>query len=116
MKNDHIKADTQVPGLQEAREKLSYLKMTKEERQAYDRHIENLMIQNDVIDTAREEGLSQGREEGRAEGRAEGLSQGRAEGIAEEKRATARKMKSLGIDHKTIAEITGLLVEEIEKA
>ena len=108
MKNDHIKADTQVPGLQEAREKLSYLKMTKEERQAYDRHIENLMIQNDVIDTAREEGLSQGREEGRAEGR--------AEGIAEEKRATARKMKSLGIDYKTIAEITGLLVEEIEKA
>ena len=108
LKNDHIKADTQVPGLQEAREKLSYLKMTQEERQAYDRHIENLMIQNDVIDTAREEGLSQGREEG--------FSQGRAEGIAEEKHANARKMKTLGIDYKTIAEITGLSIEEIEKA
>ena len=87
LKNDHIRPDTKVPGLQEARRKLAYMKMSKQERQAYDRHLENIMIQNDVIDTAREEGLSQGIEEGRAqgieEGRAEGIKQGRAEGRAQ---------------------------------
>ena len=56
------------------------------------------MIQNDVLGTARLEGLAEGRiegilqgkEEGRAEGLAEGVERGRAEGIL----AVARKMKA----------------------
>ena len=68
LKNGHIKEDTKAPGLQEARQKLQYLKMNKAERKAYDRHIDNIMVQNDVLDTAKLEGLEEGRAEGRAEG------------------------------------------------
>ena len=32
--------------------------MPPQERQAYDRHLENIMIQNDVLSAAKEEGLS----------------------------------------------------------
>ena len=111
LKNDHIKEDTNVPGLQEARQKLAYLKMTKDERDSYDRHVDALMIQNDVIDTAREEGLSQGREEGFSQGREEG----RAEGRAEEKLANARSLKSNGVPIEIIAQSLGLTEEDISQ-
>ena len=65
------------------------------------------MIQNDVLNTAKLEG----RAEGLAEGRAEGLEQGRME----ERLSTARNLKKLGIAPDTIAQATGLGLEEIEK-
>ena len=52
---------------------------------------------------AREEGLEQGRTEGEASGR------------AAEKIEMARAMKSEGIDAETIAKVSGLSAEEIEK-
>ena len=65
------------------------------------------------------EGHAEGLEEGRAEGLEEGRAEGRAEGLKEGRAATnldhARKMKSMGMDIKMIAEITGLSEEEIEK-
>ena len=89
--------------------------MDKVERRAYDRHIDNIMVQNDVLDTAKMEGRAEGREEGRAEGRAEGREEGRAEGRADEKKESARKMKAKGLDSALISEITGLEEAEIEK-
>lgn len=68
--------------------------MTDAERYAYDEHLNAVMIQNDVLGNAREEGLAEGRAEGLTQGRAEGLTQGRAEGLAEgraEGRAEAKK-------------------------
>lgn len=109
MDNDHIRPDTKVPGLQEARRKLAYMKMSKQERQAYDRHLENIMIQNDVIDTAREEGLSQGIEEGRALG----IEEGRAEGRAEERITIARKLLANGISIDIIKTTISLTDDEI---
>ena len=44
LKNGHIKDDTQAPGLSEARERLKYLSMNSDERKAYDRHIDNIMV------------------------------------------------------------------------
>ena len=49
LKNGHIKDDTQAPGLGEAKERLKYLSMNSDERKAYDRHIDNIMVQNDVL-------------------------------------------------------------------
>ena len=109
LKNDHIRPDTKVPGLQEARRKLAYMKMSKQERQAYDRHLENIMIQNDVIDTAREEGLNQGIEEGRAQG----IEEGRAEGRAEERITIARKLLANGISIDIIKTTISLTDDEI---
>ena len=101
LKNGHIKDDTTAPGLGEAKKKLQYLAMTRQEKLAYDRHIDAIMIQNDVIDTAKLEGL--------VEGRAEGIAEGRAETNIEH----ARSMKSHGIDAAIIADVTGLSLEEI---
>ena len=67
LKSGHIKDDTTAPGLQEARQKLQYFKMSKAERQAYDRHIDNIMVQNDVLDTAKMEGREEGREDAKLE-------------------------------------------------
>lgn len=83
LKNGAIDENTTAPGLKEAKRRLEYLAMTKAERQAYDKHIDNIMIQNDVIDTAQIEGHALGHAEGKAEGRAEGLAEGRVEGRAE---------------------------------
>ena len=103
LKNDHIKEDTTVPGLQEARQKLMYLQMSPDERQRYDRHIDNLMIQNDVIDTAREEGLAEGRAEGRAEGHHNAIIE------------MARKLLASHVDIALVRDTTGLTDEELEK-
>ena len=76
LKSGKISDSTDAPGLKEAKQKLQYLKMTKEERTAYDKHIDDIMIQNDVLDTAKIEGLAEGRAIGLAEGRAEGSTAG----------------------------------------
>ena len=105
LKTGHINEKTSAPGLNEAREKLQYLSMDKEERMAYDRHIDNIMVQNDVLDTAKMEG--------RAEGRAEGLAEGRAEGRAEEKNDNARQLKANGVPIDVIAKSLGLDIETV---
>ncbi len=107
LKNGHIRPDTKAPGLAEARQKLIYYNMDKAEREAYDRHVDAIMIQNDVLGTAKLEGLLEGKEEGRAEGRAEG----RVEGLLE----VACNLKKMGLPIDTIVQSTGLSTEEIDK-
>ena len=46
---------------------------------------------------------------------AEGLAAGRAEGQIEEKKATALKMKEMGLPLETICKITGFTEDEINK-
>ena len=106
LKSGVIKENTTAPGLQEARKKLQYYSMTDAERYAYDEHINAVMIQNDVLGNAREEGL--------AEGRAEGLTQGRAEGRAEAKKDIVKSMLSNGLSVEQAAKYSGLTVEEVE--
>lgn len=106
LKSGVIKENTTAPGLQEARKKLQYYSMTDAERYAYDEHLNAVMIQNDVLGNAREEGL--------AEGRAEGLAEGRAEGRAEAKKDIVKSMLSNGLSVEQAAKYSGLTVEEVE--
>lgn len=110
LKTGMVKEDTTAPGLQRVKEKLRVLSMTKEERLAYDRHIDNIMVQNDVLDTAREEGRDEGLAEGRAEGRAEGIAEGRAE----EKSEIAKNLISLGLSDEAIIQSTGISAEQLQ--
>ncbi|WP_300697843.1 Rpn family recombination-promoting nuclease/putative transposase [uncultured Bacteroides sp.] len=100
-----------APGLGQAREQLKLTRMSKEELDAYYRHLDNIVILRDNIRTERGEGLAKGREEGLAEGREEGLAKGRTE----ERIENARKMKMRGLDDSMISDITGLTIEEISK-
>ena len=127
LKDEYIKPDTTVPGLKEARERLEYLKMSQEERRAYDYYLDTLIRDTDVMKTklleaeilGHKKGLAEGKAEGLAEGKAEGLAEGKAEGIvqgmAQANRESAVKMKSKGYTLEDIAEITGLTIEEIQK-
>ena len=114
LKSGVIKENTTAPGLQEARKKLQYYSMTDAERYAYDEHLNAVMIQNDVLGNAREEGLTQGRAEGLTQGREEGLTQGRAEGRAEAKKDIVKSMLSNGLSVEQAAKYSGLTVEEVE--
>ena len=111
LKTGIIRPDTTAPGLGEAREKLKYYSMTPQERHAYDEHLSALMIQNDVLDSAKLEGKIEGRLEGRAEGREEGREEGIKEGVLR----NARRMKEKGLSTEDIMEITGLTLEEVHQ-
>ncbi|MCM1490964.1 MAG: Rpn family recombination-promoting nuclease/putative transposase [Muribaculum sp.] len=100
LQNGTVRDDTKAPGLQQVKEKLKVLSMTPEEKQAYDIHIDNVMQQNDMYDTAIEKGRTIGRAQGRAEGRAEGK--------AEQTKLLARKMHENGLSTEQILQITGL--------
>lgn len=95
LKNNRISDTTTTPGLKEAKAKLLYMTMTDKERRAYDEHIDNIMVQNDVLDTAKLEG--------RAEGRAEAM------------KLMVKNMCDKGMSHDVISDVTGLSHDEIER-
>ena len=88
-----------APGLEEARERLKLDSMTKDELAAYYRHLDNIVILRDNINTEREEG------------RAEGIEEGERKKAIE----VARYLKSSGTAMELIIGATGLSKEEIEK-
>lgn len=81
-----IPSTATAPGLEEARERLKLDSMTKDELAAYYRHLDNIVILRDNINTEREEG--------RAEGLEEGLNKGREEGLKEANLNNARNLKN----------------------
>ena len=91
MKNNRIKDNTSTPGLKEARQCLLYMTMTDAERKAYDAHMDDIMVQNDVLDTAK------------------------MEGRAEERMEIAKKMKSMGMAIEAISQISGLTAEQVKQ-
>lgn len=105
LKNNSIKSDTTVPGLQAAKEKLNMLKMTKAERISYERHLDSIRNEKEAFWTAETDAYVAGEEKGRAEGRAEGEKSKAIE--------IARNLKKAGIDINIIAENIGLTLDEI---
>ena len=110
LKTGKVKEDTRTPGLQEVKEKLRYLSMSAKERRAYDEHMDNIMVQNDVLDTARDEGLAEGLEQGLEQGLRQGLEQGRAEGVA----SVVKNLIRTGMDVDVVSAATGLSAQEID--
>ncbi len=109
LKNNSIRPDTTVPGLEKAKEKLQYEKMSEEERAAYRRYMENLRDANSVIATSRFEGLQEGEKIGVEKGRAEGLAEGEKRKAIE----IAKNLKSLGVELQIIIKSSGLTADEI---
>lgn len=95
-----IPDDADAPGLQQAREKLRFIRMSREEQADYDRYMMDRAILRNTMVTAQDKG----REEGRAEGRAVG----RAEGAQEKALEIARSLKAMGLSDEEITKATGL--------
>lgn len=100
----NISDTAHAPGLAEVRERLKVDNMTQGERDAYYRHLDNIVILRDNIYTERAEG--------RAEGKAEGIN------IGEQNKAfeIARKLKQKGYTIVEITELTGLSPDDIASA
>lgn len=111
LKTGEIDSTATAKGLPEARERLRVDSLPKAEKQAYFRDMEAIRYQRSVIKTGWYEGRADGLAEGRAEGRAEGI----AEGKKENTRETVRRMKALGLPMETIAQVTQLSFQDIEK-
>ena len=105
-----IAESAKAPGLDVAREKLKIDNMTKDEKNAYYRHLDNIVILRDNINTERAEGRAEGKAEGLAEGRAEGRAEGLAEGIS----SVAKNMKEMGVPIELIVKATGMSEKDIE--
>jgi len=111
LKTGEIDSTATAKGLPEARERLRVDSLPRAEKQAYFRDMEAIRYQRSVIKTGWYEGRAEGLAEGRAEGRAEGI----AEGKKENTRETVRRMKALGLPLETIAQVTQLSFQDIEK-
>lgn len=85
--------------------------LSKEERRKYESSRDVYRTHLAVIAAAKADGWEEGLAEGKAEGKAEGLAEGKAEGL----KATAAKMKQLGMETSVISQVTGLTPEEIER-
>ena len=94
LKDGHIRDNTDVPGLQAAREKLVYINMSRADQLAYESHLDAVAAMNSAFWTSREEG--------------------RAEARAEERLGMARKMKAKGYPFDDIVELTSLTAAEVE--
>ena len=85
LKTGKVKEDTRTPGLQEVKKKLQYLSMTPQERSEYDAHMDSIMVQNDVLDTAR----------------------------IEERQLIAQNLISMGMTDEVISTATGLPADKV---
>lgn len=82
-----------------------------EELNSYLESVKAMRDMRNVLDFSKEEG----RTEGLAEGLAEGLRKGRDEGYAQGVEATARRLLAMGLPAETVANATGLRLEEVNR-
>jgi len=101
LKTDEVKKEFTAKGLDEAKEKLDYLKLSPEAQAEYDRKMNRRSSFTSVMDTARMEG--------ELVGEARGIEKGKAEGILN----MAKKMKLEGMSVDVISKVTGLSTKEI---
>ncbi|MBR4265318.1 MAG: hypothetical protein IKQ46_04595, partial [Bacteroidales bacterium] len=84
---------------------------TPKEYLDYEESLHNLWDITNAMNDAETKGFGKGKEEGLQQGLQQGRAEGRTEGIKE----TAKRMKAKGFDIQTIADLTQLSVDEIEK-
>ncbi|MCI5124727.1 MAG: Rpn family recombination-promoting nuclease/putative transposase [Candidatus Electrothrix sp. AR5] len=96
LKNEEIKNDFKAKGIKKAKEELDILKLSEEERQAYERYQEDLHYQASMVESSYTVGVMKGIEQ-------------KALQIA------MNLMKKGVLDTQEIAELTDLPVEDIEK-
>ena len=117
LKNNDIPDNFTAPGLEEAKKRLQYDRLSEQEKIDYDYHLEQQMYEQNSIDTATFKGEFKGRAEGRAEGLVEGeaigIEKGEVIGRTEEKENVVINSHKAGVPIETISTITGLTVEQV---
>ncbi len=99
LKNEEIKSDFKAKGLKKAKQELDILKLSDEERRAYERYQDNLHYQASMVESTYTAGINKGVEQG---------EQRKAVEIA------LKLIKKGVLDDNDIAEMTGLTAKEVE--
>lgn len=99
-----VHEDSDAPGLDAAKEKMRIDLLSKEEREAYFRHLDDLRSMRNVLENAKEEALEEGFEKGIKKGR------------IEERGNSIRIMHEMGIPTDTIAEKYRIPLTEVLEA
>jgi hypothetical protein len=136
-KNEQVREDSKSKNIKKVREKLAILKMSQEERVEYEKYLEKLASERDILRTAYEDGRKKTlkelmpiieqerkekaeakRKEAEAKRKAEQERKEKEQAIQREKEAMiklAKKMKKYGETIEDIMKETGLSDKEIEK-
>lgn len=96
LKHSALRADFKAKNIDTAGEKLALLKMSREQRQHYEDYMMDMAVEQDVIETARSDGLQEGK--------------------TEKAKAIALNLLAKGLDIALIVETTGLSEEELMAA
>jgi len=88
--------------------------MSEEELEAQNKRHDFINSIRKSQEKALKDGLEQGLQEGREQGLQEGREEGREEGLEEGKRQMVRKLLALQVPLETIAQASGMSIEEIE--
>ena len=88
--------------------------LTKEERAQYEYEWKVYNDYYNCLDYAEEKGMTIGMEKGMEKGMEIGMEKGMEKGREEEKLEIARNLKTMGLPSESIAQATGLTIEEIE--
>ena len=99
------------PNLRDAISIANTASMTKEELEIQDKREEFIFMQKSSIEKAKREGEEWGKKIGREEGREKGLKEGEDSKALE----IARNLKKSSLDNETIATVTGLSIDTIER-
>jgi len=110
LKNGDIKENFKAKGLKKAEKELEILKLSKEDRVAYEYYVENCRYEASMVESSYGSGKIEGRKEGIETGEKTGIKKGKLE----EKFETAKKMMKLKLSIEIIKEATGLSIEEIK--
>jgi predicted transposase/invertase (TIGR01784 family) len=100
LKNEEIKSDFKAKGIKKAKEELDILKLSEEERRAYERYQDDLHYQASMVESSYTIGVKKGVEQG------------------EKQKALQIAINLIAkdvLDAEEIAELTGLSVGEIER-
>jgi len=78
-KHSATKENFNAPNINKAAHKLDILHMSKEERRNYENYMKSLVIQQEILETARLQGVAEGMAQGKAKDIAAGETKGRTE-------------------------------------
>ena len=125
-KKGEIKENFKSKGMKAVKKKLDYLRMTEKERKTYDRYLMNLARENNIIETADQDGYIRGLKE--AEKKVEKALKREEKALKEKEKERKEKEKaqkalfdtvkllfSMNTDIKKISEVTGLPEREIKE-
>ncbi len=105
MKNEEIK---------KAKEQLDKISQDENERRLAELREKAVRDEMAIRDSGIKEGYKKGLEDGEKKGEEKGFIEGKKNGALEEKISIAKNMLKANIDKKTISEVTGLNIDEIE--